>query len=479
MHGRQQQQRGVGVDAHTASASASSTSSGDRPPTSGSGRVPQPAQPVMAPQANQHATKQAHEQRQQRRRAATPNVNAPGQQRAAGGPPPACRHAEQAGEQRAQRERQRARQRPQRPAAGPQAPAACAREAVDAGSERRQDQHHDQQADGPRGHRLALQRQPRSGARWARPGRRRARRPRSAPRARGASSRSALTGSLRDGPRSPDTWTSTAGTPSRSSTPCSPTASGNIRCASWPSALGGAAFDPGLVADRVLDGALQLQRRRAEPVGERDHERAAHRRPRRGRRARSPRRAGRGQLAGSAAAPASPPLPPLVETSTIVRWVARGGEHARELEQGGGARQFRRRAGARRRRGGRRSRSASRRWSRARRAITIRAASASPSIVWRVEVCRRARRSPPPAAPPSALRVFRHVRASARRRRSRAAVRGSAPRARAVRRARAGPRRLPAPASTERLRDAAAERERRDRRARAGTARTPRDRGVR
>src|SRR6202041_3575805 len=44
---------------HTTSASATPTSTVESPPTSGSGRVPQPARRVSSPQANQHATKQA------------------------------------------------------------------------------------------------------------------------------------------------------------------------------------------------------------------------------------------------------------------------------------------------------------------------------------------------------------------------------------------------------------------------------------
>ncbi len=94
-----------------------------------------------------------------------------------------------------------------------------------------------------------------------------------------ASRRSGSIGSLRDGPRSPDTWASTAGTPSRSSTPCSPTVRGTIRCTSWPSALGAPGFDPRLILDRVLHGPRQHQRRRALTVGEGDHHRPAQHRP--------------------------------------------------------------------------------------------------------------------------------------------------------------------------------------------------------
>ena len=104
------------------------------------------------------------------------------------------------------------------------------------------------------------------------------------------SSRSALTASRGEGPRSPDACTSTDGTPSASSTPCSPTVSGSARCASWPSALGAPGSEPDSCRIASATVRCEQQRRRAHsrrrtaaPSG------GARSRPR-GRRARSRRR---------------------------------------------------------------------------------------------------------------------------------------------------------------------------------------------
>ena len=104
------------------------------------------------------------------------------------------------------------------------------------------------------------------------------------------SRRSMLTLSWGDGPRSPETWTSTAGRPLASSTPCSPTARGKTRWASCPSVLGAPGSMP--TSSVIASATVRWSSSGAEPraVGEGHDERRARVIARKVARGRSPRR---------------------------------------------------------------------------------------------------------------------------------------------------------------------------------------------
>ncbi len=80
------------------------------------------------------------------------------------------------------------------------------------------------------------------------------------------SSLAELTRAWGEGPRSPEAWTSTAGMPRGSRTPCSPAARGNMRWATCPSREGLPGFQPPSCTIASRDRPLELQRSRAEPV---------------------------------------------------------------------------------------------------------------------------------------------------------------------------------------------------------------------
>ena len=189
-------------------------------------------------------------------------------------------------------------------------------------------------------------------------------------------------------------WTSTAGSPCASSTPCSPTRQREHQVGQLPERARRAGIDAASLGDRVGDRPLQLQGRRAER-----------------RRSRGPRtgaaRARAGEVAehdgGVERAVDAGRVEAAISSrgAAVAAAAAAGrdqddrplrlprGEDARQLEQRGGARQLRRRARAPPRRGGRGSGSAWR-WS-------SRAARRSPSsgpFRRRSSGLRMARRGP-------------------------------------------------------------------------------------
>ena len=152
-------------------------------------------------------------------------------------------------------------------------------------------------------------------------------------------------GSRAEGPRSPLTCTSTAGIPPAFSEPSSPTASGSVRWASWLSAEG----VPGSVPTSWESAPETVRWRRhrgaAQRVREGRHEGLARDRAREV--AQHDRRvrlnaAVRGEIRGAGVAAAAPAGG--YEHDRALRLA--GGEHARELEQRGGARELRARARA-------------------------------------------------------------------------------------------------------------------------------------